>query len=74
MKVDCKKGDNSSVALLNTRSLEKRNNICAERGRNDATKQIDHPSAMLQLEGEQSYKYFLCYRKLVLVYHYITYY
>lgn len=38
----CKTGDNSGVALLNTHSLEKRNNIFAEGNRNDGTKQFNH--------------------------------
>ena len=51
-----KTGDNSSVASLNTRSLEKENNICAERGRNDGSKQIDYPSAILKFDVEATYK------------------
>ena len=31
VEVDCKAGHNSSVVFLITRSLEKRNNICAEK-------------------------------------------
>ena len=44
LKVDCKTSGNSSVASFNTRSLQMRNSICAERNWNDGTKQIDHPS------------------------------
>ena len=43
VEVEYKAGDNSSVASLNTPSLEKRENICADRSWNDGKQQINIP-------------------------------